>query len=138
MFQLLLVDDEDATLQGLASLPWRGIGISRVHCAYTANEALSILSTHAIDVVVTDIRMPGKSGLELLTEIKESQYNPKCILLSGHSDFAYAQAAIKAQAVDYLLKPVRDEELLGAVEKAIIRRREEQSKKYVNESSIEA
>ncbi|WP_078392461.1 response regulator transcription factor [Shouchella patagoniensis] len=138
MFQLLLVDDEDATLQGLASLPWKEIGISNVHCAYTANEAMSLLCSHAIDIVVTDIRMPGKSGVELLTDIKESEYNPKCLLLSGHSDFAYAQAAIKAQAVDYLLKPVRDEDLLRAVENALIKRGEEQSEKYVHERSIEA
>lgn len=138
MYQLLLVDDEEATLQGLASLNWSELGFEHVYCAYSAREAMNYLSIEAIDIVVTDIRMPGKSGIELLSDIKSSNVNPKCILLSGHSDFAYAQAAIKADAVDYLLKPVSDEELLETVKKALQKRKQELSERYIHDRSIEA
>lgn len=138
MYQLLLVDDEEATLQGLASLNWSQLDINHVYCAFSAREALSYLSTEPIDVVVTDIRMPGKSGIDLLNEMVTGEVNPKCILLSGHSDFAYAQAAIKADAVDYLLKPVRDEELLETVKRALQKRKEELNDRYIHDRSIEA
>lgn len=59
MYQLLIVDDEDATLQGLASLPWHQLTISQVHCARSARKANEILAAFPIDVLITDIRMPG-------------------------------------------------------------------------------
>ncbi|AIC95861.1 response regulator [Shouchella lehensis] len=138
MYQLLVVDDEDATLQGLASLPWHQLMISQVHCAHSVRKAHEILEAFPIDVMVTDIRMPGRSGLELLQDVTDFSIQPKCILLSGYSDFTYAQAAIKAQAVDYLVKPVRDEELLHAVERALVKKSEEKKERYMQEQTVAA
>ncbi|GAF21859.1 response regulator [Shouchella hunanensis] len=138
MYQLLIVDDEDATLQGLASLPWHQLTISQVHCARSARKANEILAAFPIDVLITDIRMPGRSGLELLQDVTKFSIQPKCILLSGYSDFSYAQAAIKAQAVDYLLKPVRDEELIYAVEQALVKKIEEKKERYMQEQTVAA
>ncbi|MDO7269682.1 response regulator transcription factor [Shouchella clausii] len=137
-FELLLVDDEEATVLGLSALPWETLGINRVHCACSASEALASLEKGNVDVVVTDIRMPGKSGIDLLVEVEKSPHAPKCLLLSGYAEFAYAQAAIQAQAVDYLLKPVSDEELMQAVGRALSIRKSELEKLQLQKRSMEA
>lgn len=120
MYQLLIVDDQPDLVEDLATmLPWSGIGIGAVYQAGSGMEALDIMSVTPIDIVITDIRMPGLSGLDLIAQIRESWSHVKCILLSGYNDFEYAQQALKSQASDYLLKPVEDEELLKAVGAAI-------------------
>ncbi|UTR05802.1 response regulator [Alkalihalobacillus sp. LMS6] len=139
MYELLIVDDEEATLQGLASLHWEQLQISRVHCATSVKKAFDIVSACSIDVIVTDIRMPGRSGIDLIQEMNERQWEqqPKCILLSGYSEFNYAQAAIKARAIDYLLKPVHDKDLIKAVQRALLERMKEKKEQYVQEKSVE-
>ncbi|WP_059103036.1 response regulator [Shouchella shacheensis] len=119
MYQLLLVDDEEATLQGLQSLPWKDMDFSSVYLARSAREALSILEQTEIDVMVSDIRMPGKLGTDLLKEVHDGGHQVKALLLSGYAEFSYATDALRAKAVDYLLKPVADEELLDAVSRAL-------------------
>lgn len=119
MHQLLIVDDQIDLADDLAHmLPWHEVGIAKVYKAYSAQEALEIVQAQPIDIVITDIRMPGMTGLELIERIRSSWKNIKCILLSGYSDFEYAQTALQHQANNYLLKPADDEQLLEAVRKA--------------------
>lgn len=119
MYQLLIVDDQPDLVEDLASnLPWSSVGIDSVYLAHSGREALDIMQATPIDIVITDIHMPGLSGLDLIEQIKASWSNVKCILLSGYNDFEYAQKALQFQASDYLLKPAEDEELLQAVRKA--------------------
>ncbi|WP_168122810.1 response regulator [Paenibacillus sp. HB172176] len=120
MYQLLIVDDQPDLVEDLATmLPWSNIGIETVHTAFSAAEALELIAMTPVDIVISDIRMPGRSGLDLLEAIERSWSHIKCILLSGYNDFEYAQRALKSKASNYLLKPVEDEELLNAVSKAI-------------------
>lgn len=120
MYQLLIVDDQPDLVEDLAAmLPWNSIGVSSVYQAHSGTEALDLMKATPIDIVITDIRMPGLSGLDLIETVRETWTHIKCILLSGYNDFEYAQRALKNQASDYLLKPVEDEELLGAVKRAI-------------------
>jgi two-component system response regulator YesN len=120
MHQLLIIDDQTALADDLADmLPWNEIGIDIVHKAYSGREALELLYEHSIDVVVTDICMPGMSGLELIAEIKRNWKHIKCILLTGFADFEYTKQALKLRSSDYLLKPVEDAELMDAVRKAL-------------------
>ncbi|WP_040952483.1 response regulator [Gorillibacterium massiliense] len=120
MYQLLIVDDQMFLADDLASMiPWAQHEISVVHKAYTAYDALEIIEANAIDILITDIRMPGMSGLELLGELHKRNRNIKCILLSGYADFEYAKVALKQNAVDYLLKPAEDDEIIASVKKAI-------------------
>ena len=120
MYHLLIVDDQPDLVEDLATnINWSKIGISSVYTAHSANEALDTMNMTQIDIVITDIRMPGVSGLDLIDMIKASWSHVKCILLSGYNDFDYAQRALKQQASDYLLKPVEDEELILSVQKAI-------------------
>jgi|GEM_PF-93067 len=120
-YQLLLVDDEASVVDSLAdTLDWASIGIEAVYKASSAKEALEVLGSHAIDILVTDIRMPGMSGLELIAEVRKGWKRIVCLLLSGHAEFEYARSAMSHDVYDYLLKPVSDQELLtkvgGAVE----------------------
>ncbi|TMV46141.1 response regulator [Paenibacillus mesophilus] len=116
MFQLLIVDDEASVVDSLAdTLPWDEIGISTVFKAYSGHEALELLKTNTIDIMMTDIRMPGMNGLELLALVRREWKRVKCILLSGHAEFAYAQQAIQHDAHEYLLKPIGDDEVLAKV-----------------------
>lgn len=120
MYQLLIVDDQPDLVEDLATnLDWSSINISSVYQAHSASEALDILRMTPIDIVITDIRMPGISGLDLIESIRASWDHIKCILLSGYNDFEYAKRALQNQASDYLLKPVEDDELLEAVQGAI-------------------
>lgn len=120
MYQLLIVDDQPDLVEDIATmLPWNSIGVSSVYQAHSGSEALDLMKATPIDILITDIRMPGLSGLDLIETVRETWTHIKCILLSGYNDFEYAQRALKNQASDYLLKPVEDEELLGAVKRAI-------------------
>ncbi|MFD0679046.1 MULTISPECIES: response regulator transcription factor [unclassified Paenibacillus] len=116
MYQLLIVDDEAAVLEGLRrKIPWEDFGIDKVQIALSATKALDTLSSSHIDIVITDIRMPGMSGLELIEKIRARWPKTKCVLLTGIADFAYAQEAIKSGASAYLLKPVSDEDVMNTV-----------------------
>lgn len=119
MFQLLIVDDEQSVVDSLTlTIPWNDYGISEVHSASSGTEALSVLHDQAIDIVVTDIRMPRMNGLELIERISQMSKRIKCIVLSGYDDFTYAKKALQHQAIDYLLKPVDIDQLIEAVERA--------------------
>jgi two-component system response regulator YesN len=120
MYQLLIVDDQPDLVDDLSEmLPWSSIGIGSVYKAYSAQEALETIAANTIDIVITDIRMPGMSGLDLIERIRVSWKKIRCILLTGFDDFEYAKRAIQNQANDYLLKPAEDEELLNAVSRAV-------------------
>lgn len=126
MFQLLIVDDERPIVDDLAeTLPWGQHGIDVVHRAYSAFEALEIVGIYPVDVVITDIRMPGMTGLELAGKLREMNRRCKVIILSGYSEFDYAVQAMRAQSVDYLIKPVRDDVLIESVKKALTELRSE-------------
>ena len=116
MFQVLIVDDEPAVLEGLAyTMPWEELEVEQVHQASSAAEALKLLNRHHVDIVITDIRMPGMSGLELIQEIRRSWSGVRCIILSGHGEFEYAREAIRMETTDYLLKPIEADELTETV-----------------------
>ncbi|ASA20316.1 response regulator [Paenibacillus donghaensis] len=126
MFQVLIVDDEESVVEGVAAtLPCPRLGIEAIHKAFSASEALATLAKHPVDLLITDIRMPGMSGLELMTRVQEISRTTKCILLTGYADFDYAKQAISGGALNYLLKPVDDEELITAVEQALEAKRQE-------------
>ncbi|TXK83641.1 response regulator [Paenibacillus sp. N3.4] len=120
MTQLMIVDDEAHVVERLATLvPWEQLGITAVHKAFSASEALEKLHENPIDVVITDIRMPVMTGLELSAIIGTKWKKTRCILLSGHADFQYAKEALHQGAAGYLLKPVTDEELLDTVSQVL-------------------
>ncbi|WP_054028303.1 response regulator [Bacillus sp. FJAT-28004] len=120
MYEILIVDDERSVVEGVAAtLPCDDLKIGMVHKAFSVTDALAIMRKHPVDLVITDIRMPGISGLELMDKVHEASPSTQCILLTGHAEFEYAKRAITGGASDYLLKPVNDEDLIQAVHKAL-------------------
>lgn len=115
MSRLLLVDDEPMIVGSMVANDWASIGIEGVYKAGSGMEAIAVLESTAIDIVVTDIRMPGMDGLQLCKYVQEHHPRTKCILLSGYGEFEYARKAITYGTANYLLKPVKDEELMAEV-----------------------
>ncbi|XID94532.1 helix-turn-helix domain-containing protein [Paenibacillaceae bacterium WGS1546] len=119
MYNLLIVDDELHVVQGLmADLDVAKLEIAKVFKAYNVRQAKEILSRHDIDIVLCDIEMPQGTGLELLEWANSHAPDAQTIFLTSHADFRYVKQALKLGGLDYLLKPVPDEELEQAIEKA--------------------
>ena len=117
--KLLIADDEQTIRNGLLSLLWKNIGIEEVYQAENGLAAKEILKAERIDIVISDIKMPGLSGLELAEYIKECSMDTAVIFLTGYSDFEYARRAIRNQVSDYLLKPIRRKDILETVERVL-------------------
>jgi two-component system, response regulator YesN len=129
MIEVLLVDDESYVTESLAAtIPWRELGVARVYQAASPVEALALLEEQAIDILVTDIRMPEMNGLELIGLVKERWPHVRSLLLTGYSDFEYAKKAIQLKAVNYLLKPVNDEAFIRCLVSNIEELKEEWEK----------
>lgn len=128
MNSLLVVDDEKHYADSLAdTIPWTTLGISRVLKAYSASEALALMESFPVDILMTDIRMPRMNGLELIEQARQRIPGLKCLLLTGYADFDYARRAIELQALDYLMKPAKDEQLLTAMGKIVKQLEQERS-----------
>lgn len=126
MIDVLLVDDESYVTNSLAkTIPWESIGVRSVYQAASSFEALELMEENAIDIVVTDIAMPEMTGLELVAEIGQRWPSVKSILLTGHSDFQYAKKAVQLGVLDYILKPVNDDEFVKTLSGAIEELRDE-------------
>jgi two-component system response regulator YesN len=133
MFKVLIVDDEEMIRNGIKNaIPWLDYEISEVITAATGEEAEEIFSAFCPDIVLTDIRMPGMSGLDFLQKVKEIDPGVKVIILSGYDDFSYAQTAIKVGAFDYLLKTTDMKGLIGVINKAVEEVKKEKEKKEID------
>lgn len=115
--KLLIADDERTIRNGLCSLSWSAIGIEEVYQAENGLAAKEILRENIIDIMISDIRMPGLSGLELAEYVKEYSMDTAVILLTGYSDFEYARKALRCEVFDYMLKPIRPGDILETVKK---------------------
>lgn len=117
--KLLIVDDEVIIRTGLSTvIQWEENGIAVLPPAASAEEALMRIPLEKPDIVLTDIRMTGMTGLEMAHEIKRDYPEIEIVVLSGHDDFAYAQQAIRSGISDYLLKTSRPGDIMSAVMKA--------------------
>lgn len=119
MLRVLLVDDEPFIVQGLQVLiDWKQAGFEIAATAANGEEALAVLQETEVDLIIADIRMPVMSGIALLQTIRETQIShAHFVILSGHNDFQYAKQAIHYSCLDYILKPIQREELLGILQK---------------------
>lgn len=116
MRTLLIVDDHKLLVDSMAhTIAWESVGIGTVYKAYSGPEAMALLELHNVDVLITDIRMPGLTGLELIEQARVVHPELQCVLLTGYAQFEYARKAIELRAINYLVKPVQDEQLLETV-----------------------
>lgn len=120
MRKVLLADDEAVIVKGLSKLiDWAALEIEVVGEATDGWTAEQMILEKQPDLVISDIRMPGLTGLELMERHKGGARGPKFIFVSGYEEFEYARQALSGGAVDYLLKPVSASELEKAVRKAL-------------------
>ena len=118
MYKVLLVDDEYMITEGLKRLiPFDKWGMEVVATANHADDALDYVREHPVDIVISDVNMPDKTGLEMIGEMKELLPNSYYILLSGYQEFNYVKKAMNLNVVDYLVKPVDKVELERLLEK---------------------
>lgn len=114
MYKLVIVEDEDNIRHSLECfIPWEEIGFQVVSTFSDGSDALVYLREHPCDAVLTDILMSRMSGLEMIHSLHEIDPQIMVVILSGHSDFAYAQQAIEYKVMHYLVKPVDEDELIA-------------------------
>jgi DNA-binding LytR/AlgR family response regulator len=113
--RVLAVDDEPPALDELAFLLGQDDQVGEVLTCVSATEALRLLRSDPVDVVLLDIAMPGLSGLELAQVLRQFRQPPAVVFVTAHQ--THAVEAFDLHAVDYLLKPVREERLYEALER---------------------
>jgi len=114
---VMIADDEENIRAGLKCImDWEELGYSVDYEAGNGEEALDIITTKAPEVVVMDLNMPRLQGIDVIRKSREAGYKGRFIILSGYSDFKYAQSAIKYGVTNYLTKPVDEDELQDTLE----------------------
>jgi len=119
---ILVVDDEPRTRLGIKqALEVSGAGRYQVETADNGIEAAERLRRGKVHLLITDVRMPEVSGLDLIRQLAAEERKPATIVISGYAEFQYVQQALQLGAVNYLLKPLDKQELLQVVEDALKR-----------------
>jgi two-component system, response regulator YesN len=137
---ILVVDDERNTRLGVSfTLQEEGKGKWTVDTAENGKKALEALREIDYDLLITDVRMPALDGIQLLEQMKKENISVTSFLLTGFAEFEYAQKGLHFGVIDYLLKPVEQEELLQAVYRGLDiakRNRELEVNKFLVDSGM--
>lgn len=113
---ILVVEDEPKIRIGLVNLVQMLEPNSEIYAADNAHEAIKLCSEHFFDIIFTDIKIPGMSGLEMISKIERS--GRQIVIVSGYANFEYAQQAIKYGILEYILKPVDPQKIKAVLKKA--------------------
>ena len=120
LYTVIVADDEDELREGVCTMiPWQDYGFRLVASAGNGLDALQLVEQYEPDLLLTDIRMPFISGIELARQVREVRPATNIAFLSGYDDFQYAKQAIQYNIISYMLKPLTMEGL--AAELRIIR-----------------
>lgn len=120
MIKVMLVDDESKVREAIRRLvPWEEMGISLIGNCSNAVEALHEMTEEMPDVLITDIKMPVMSGIELIAQAKAMYPLLQCVIISGYDEFPLAQAAMMEGVKHYLLKPCMKEDVIAVLQKCI-------------------
>ena len=118
--RLIIVEDEQMIRKGIEKhVQWKNLGINEVYTAENAEIGLKICKEKQVEVVISDICMPGMNGIELCRQYREILPECQIIFISGYSEKEYLKAAISLGAVSYVDKPIELRELSAAVKKAV-------------------
>lgn len=132
---ILMVDDMCSVVNGMEkSINWEKLEITGVYKAYNAYEAKILLSNLKIDILMTDIEMPGENGLDLVEWVRSQNLDIECIIISSHANFDYARRAMTINSFQYVLLPCPYKEIEDVVGKAVEtikrKRKVDELKKY--------
>lgn len=115
MLKMIIADDERIIRETISTLiDWKEYGIELIGLCSNGMEAYDMILDESPDLVITDIRMPGMNGLELIARIAETDLDTQFILLSGYGEFEYAKQAMKYGVRHYLLKPCNEQQIIDA------------------------
>jgi two-component system response regulator YesN len=136
LYSVVVIDDHRFIRESIIhSIDWKELGAEIKGEAQNGIEANELILRLKPDIIITDIRMPGIEGLDLVDRIRGFLPRSKIIVITGFQEFEYAQRALKLGVCDLILKPIKNDELIGAVRKAI--HAIEQEKKMLQASSPE-
>lgn len=114
--KLLIADDEDVIRKGISKyIQLHTTRFEKIYEAENGQEAVDLLLKYQPDVMLLDVSMPLKNGIDVMREAKTAKLNPVTVILSGYDEFKYAQQAIKYGAREYLLKPTRASDILACL-----------------------
>ncbi|MGY4326826.1 DNA-binding response OmpR family regulator [Bradyrhizobium sp. LB7.2] len=132
---VLIVDDDPSMRRALTNL-FQSVGL-RVEAFGSAAEVMEAKPPVVPSCLVLDIRLPGSSGFDLQTDLAKANIRTPIIFITGHGDIPMTVRAMKSGAIDFLTKPVRDQDMLDAVQAAIDRdRRRRNAEKSVRRSAV--
>lgn len=135
MYRMMIADDEDGERIGIQYLLNKlGFEFNIIE-AEDGKEALRKLEECAVDILMTDVRMPFIDGLELSEIVRNRFPDTEIIFFSGYDDFSYVKQALSIQAVDYILKPVNPEEFKKVIDLVIARIERKRQSNYMIGSS---
>jgi len=135
MYNVIVADDEDIIRKGIVELiDWNSLNCQVIKECVNGLEVLEFLEYEKVDIVITDIKMPGMDGLSLLQTLFHQKKDILVIVLTAYSEFSNAQSAIRYGAVDYVVKNDFIQDLPGAIMAAIIRKDEAEKNLNAEES----
>ena len=118
MLKAVILDDEERVCKLIETLvDWDTLKIELVGTAHDGVEGVKLIAQVKPDIIITDIRMPGYSGIEIIRETQKILPNAKFLIISGYRHFEYAHNALKYGVEHYLLKPIEEEDLNDALNK---------------------
>lgn len=118
MIKVMIADDEERICQLIEALiDWESLHMEVAGIAHNGLEACEMVKEIRPDILITDIRMPGCNGLDLIEDVMKSVEDLQIVIISGYAQFSYAQTAIKFGVGDYLLKPINKVELTSTLQK---------------------
>lgn len=125
MYKVLIADDEKKICQLLQYLVnWQELNMEITGVVHNGIQALEAVRQNKPDIIITDIRMPECGGLDLIRQVKQLYPDIDFIIISGHRQFEYARKALQYGAEDYLLKPIKETELVRVIERIRARKQE--------------
>ncbi len=130
MYKVLIVDDERIIREGIGnSIDWDNYGFSLCGMAENGIDAYETIIRDVPDVVITDIKMPGMDGLELISKVNAEYPQIIFIILSGYGEFEFANKAMKYGVKYYLLKPCDENEIIKILEEIDSRKKGRRKKR---------
>lgn len=145
MLNVMIVDDEPNVRQGIKMMiPWKELNLNVIAEAEDGDTGLKQILAYKPDITISDVKMPGMTGIQMISSARQEGFNGKFIILTGYSDFTYAKEAISLGVDDFILKPVDEDELINALKKIsekIISQRNDantlkRSNEFINEEMI--
>lgn len=137
MWKVIIADDENLICRLVQALvDWTALDMEVVATAENGLEALEYIGKYEPDILITDIRMPGCDGLELIKQAREKKAELEIVVISGYAHFEYARTAMSYGVENYILKPIKQEELLETLQRIRNRLDERKQEKNIRQSFV--